>query len=125
MKKVLVSKKMIKKNKITLLLLSAMALFSSLVFAGNDCQVVSARVVSIMPWEDGATFINLDRPNNCGCAGSTRFGFYPTDQHAKTYLAEALTAFATNSLITILGNAGCSVHGNSASVYTIILGGGM
>lgn len=97
---------------------------SSNVFAGNDCKTVDAHVVSIMPWEDGATFINLDKSNNCGCTILTRFGFYPTDKNAKSYLAEAMTAFAIGSKISVFGNAGCSVHGNTSSVYTVILGGG-
>ena len=100
------------------------SLFST-AFAGTDCKTVNAHVVSIMPWDDGATFINLDSTNDCGCTIATRFGFYPSDKNAKTFLAEALTAFATNRAITIYGNAGCSVHNNTASVFTVILGGGM
>jgi hypothetical protein len=108
-----------------LLLLSVGAGISMPVNAGMDCKIVDAHVVSIFPWSDGAVFINLDGSNDCGCSISTRFAFYPNDQHAKTYLAEAMTAFASNSKVTIFGNAGCTVHANTASVATIILGGGL
>lgn len=114
------------KPKLSLLFLFTITLLSSPVFAEDDrCKAVDAHVVSIMPWEDGAIFINLDKPNNCGCKIPSRFGFYPTDKNSKAYLAEALTAFATNSKITIIGNAGCSVHTNTAAIYTVILGGGL
>jgi hypothetical protein len=114
------------KQKLPLLFLFTTTLLSSPVFAEDDrCKTVDAHVVSIMPWEDGATFINLDKTNNCGCTIPSRFGFYPSDKNSKTYLAEALTAFATNSKITIIGIAGCSVHTNTAAIFTVILGGGM
>lgn len=113
------------KTKFVTLAFSVICLFSPSVFAGSACQAVDAHVTKIVPWEDGAVFIYLDTANDCGCPFTNRFGFYPNDQHAKTYLAEALTAFATQSKISVLGNAGCSVHGNTPSIFTVILGGGL
>lgn len=110
-------------TKLRLMPLLVVTLFSSPVFAGVDCQISNAHIVSIMPL-DGVTFINVDGANNCGCSIPTRFGILTSDPNAKTFIAEALTAFATNSKVTIYANAGCSVHGNTASVYTFVLGGG-
>lgn len=109
------------KTKLTLTLLCAL-FFSTPVFAGNPaCTAVGAHVLAVYPWDDGATFVVLDKDNDCGCTETKRFGFYANDQHAKTFLAEALTAIATKSTVTVYGNVGCSVHTNSPSVFTVIL----
>ncbi len=105
----------------SLTFLSLLIFLSTPVFAGNDCGTENAHVTRIYPWESGVTFIELDKPNNCGCKESNRFGFTRDDQFAKTYLAQALTAFATNSNITIYGKAGCKVHDDSPFVYTVII----
>jgi|GEM_PF-1712758 len=109
------------KTKLTLTLLSALV-FSTPVFAGTHaCAAVGAHVLAVYPWDDGATFLVLDKDSDCGCTETKRFGFYANDQHAKTFLAEALTAIALKSTVTVYGNAGCSVHNNTPSIFTIIL----
>ncbi len=109
--------------KIVLFVSCFMALLSSAVYAGNDCEVIDAHVVSVMTWPDvdGIVFINLDKANNCGCSIPKRFAFYLKDPFAKTYLAQALTAHATKGKISILGNSGCYVH-DTSEIFSIILG---
>lgn len=108
----------------TPLMLALLSAATAIPTPANACGIVDAHVTSIMPWSDGAVFINLDGANDCGCTISTRFAFYPNDQHAKTYLAEAMMAFASQSKVSVFGKAGCTVHANTALVETIILGGG-
>ncbi|MGZ8243824.1 hypothetical protein [Methylomagnum sp.] len=100
----------------------------SILYAENSysmaCSVPDAKVLAVMTWSDGHTFLNLDKGNNCGCTIPSRVAFHKNDANAKEFMAQALTAFATKSPVTIYLDSGCTVHTNTAHVYTIVLGGG-
>lgn len=101
-----------------------MLFLASTVFAESAvraCETTDAHVKSVLTWEDGAIFINLDKVGNCGCEIKDRYGFYPTNQHAKTYVALALTAIATKNKVTIGGHSGCAIHENTAAIFSMAL----
>ena len=107
---------------VSLLILLCSSMFSASAFAAPPaCEVGDATVTSIFTWEDGTTFVELNRENNCGCSQKTRFGIAPTATHGKTYIAQAMLAFATNSKVLAYGYAGCTAHGNSPALYSIVV----
>lgn len=85
------------------------------------CQIADAKVTSIFTWEDGTTFITLDKSSNCGCMFANRFGIPSSHPHAKTYIAQAMLALAVNNKVDVYGVGGCTVHGNAAALYSIVV----
>jgi hypothetical protein len=85
------------------------------------CEANDAIVTSIFTWEDGTTFVTLSKDNNCGCPIASRFGILPNAPNGKTYIAQAMLAMAMNSKVRVYGATGCTAHGNSAALYSIIV----
>lgn len=109
------------KFKLSTFLFAALTLFSTSASAQIACQTTDAFVTGIFPWSDGATFVELSKPNNCSCSITSRFAFYPTDPNSKTLLAIALTALANNNKVIVYGNPGCGAHGNTSVVFSIVI----
>ena len=107
---------------VSLFILLCSSMFSASAFAtGPACEVQDATVTSIVTWVDGTTFVILNRENNCGCSQKTRFGIPASATHAKSYIAQAMLAYATDSKVFVYGAGGCTVHGSTPDLYSISL----